>query len=141
MSTAALITWIITAGFGFYMLSVWLRNGGHRTGSHFAPPMVFGHFLLAAGGLVVWIVYVIVDSSPLAWIAFVDLLVVATLGDLLVLRWYRDRKVVSHTVGSMSASGGLAEQQIPSGVVALHGIFAVTTVVLVLLSALEVGGS
>jgi hypothetical protein len=130
MAIVALITWIITAGFGFFMLSVWLRNGGTQTRSHFAPPMVFGHFGLAAAGLVVWIIYV-----------FVDLLVVATLGDLLVLRWYRDRKVVSHSVGSMSSSTSLAEQQIPTPVVAVHGIFAVTTLVLVFLAALGVGGS
>ena len=35
----------------------------------------------------------------------------------------------------------LAEQRIPTPVVVVHGLFAVTTVVLVLLSALEVGGS
>jgi hypothetical protein len=43
--------------------------------SHFRPPVVFGHFLLAAAGLVVWIVYVVSDSQALAWVAFVDLLV------------------------------------------------------------------
>ncbi len=144
MSVAALVTWVITAGFGFFMLSVWLRNGGARNGaaaSHFQPPMVFGHFLLAAAGLVLWIVYLFVDSTPLAWVAFVDLLVVATVGDLLVYRWGKDRRALSHAVGSMSAAEGLAEQRIPVPVVVLHGVFAVSTLVLVLLSALEVGGS
>jgi hypothetical protein len=41
----------------------------------------FGHFLLAALGLLVWVVYVINDSQGLAWVAFVDLVVVAGLGD------------------------------------------------------------
>lgn len=145
MSIAALVTWVVTAGFGFYMLSIWLRNGGLGNGgaatTHLRPPIVFGHFLLAGGGLVLWVVYVFVDSTPLAWVAFVDLLVVALVGDLLVYRWFKDHRVATHAVGSMPTAAGLAEQQIPTPVVVLHGVFAVTTIVLVLLSALEVGGS
>jgi hypothetical protein len=159
MAVAALITWVITAGLGFFMLGTWIAKGGARaqtaaamvdgeaapgggsagvgagaepTSSHFPPPVVFGHFLLAATGLVLWIVYVVNDNETLAWIALVILLVVAGLGDFLVLRWIKDRRI---------SIGGLAEQHIPTAVVAVHGVFAVTTVVLVLLAALEVGGS
>jgi len=160
MAIAALITWVLTAGFGFYMLGTWLTAGGARPGagaaSHFRPPVVFAHFLLAAGGLVVWIIYVVNDSTTLAWIAFADLLVVALIGDTLVYRWFKDHREASaagssgpgRAVGSDhggtgtltgTTTGQLAEQRIPSGAVALHGLLAVTTVVLVLLSALEVG--
>jgi hypothetical protein len=163
MAIAALITWVITAGLGLFMLGTWIAKGGARaqtmagatatagagattgtgggagadgpadtTGSNFPPPAVFGHFLLAASGLVLWIVYVVNDDSTLAWIAFGILVIVAGIGDFLVLRWIGDRR---------AASRGLAEQKIPSGVVAVHGVFAVTTLVLVLLAALEVGGS
>jgi manganese efflux pump family protein len=38
------------------------------------------HFLLAAGGLVLWIVYLFAAKDVLAWIAFAALLVVAMLG-------------------------------------------------------------
>jgi len=154
MAYAALVTWVVTAGFGFFMFATWLRSGGARpqagTASHFQPPVVFTHFLLAAGGLVLWIVYVINDKTALAWVAFVDLLVVGGLGDLLVLRWFKDRRA---TTGSPTGGGPisgesdatssvqLAEQRIPKVAVVVHGIFAVTTVVLVLLAALEVGGS
>ena len=143
MSIAALITWVITAGFGFFMFSTWLRNGGSSSeaSTHFKPPMVFGHFLLAAGGLVLWVVYLFVDSTPLAWVAFADLLVVAVVGDLLAYRWTKDHRVAAHAVGSMPLEAGLAEQRIPTPAVVLHGIFAVSTIVLVLLSALEVGES
>jgi manganese efflux pump family protein len=141
MAVAALITWIITALFGFTMLGIWLRNGGGggEPASHFRPPMVFGHFLLAAGGLVLWIIYVVNDSDTLAWIAFIDLLVVATLGDILVFRWGKDRQAKTPAVGAESTATTLAEQRIPLPIVVLHGIFAVTTIVLVLLAALEVG--
>jgi hypothetical protein len=157
MAIAALVTWIITASFGFFMLGTWLSKGGTRggTASNFRPPVVFGHFLLAAGGLVVWIVYLVVDSTPLAWVAFADLLVVAAIGDVLVLRWTKDRRGTggpagagragtrgdADTLTARATGAKLAEQSIPLPAVVLHGLFAVSTVVLVLLSALEVGGS
>jgi hypothetical protein len=148
MSVVALVTWVVTAGLGFFMLATWVRGGGvrvgaasassaraaaptgHPSGTRFPPPLVFGHFLLAATGLVLWIVYLATDSHALAWVAFVILLVVAGAGDVLFLRWYRDR-------GRSAAE--LPEQGIPTPVVYLHGLFAVVTIVLVLLSALEVG--
>jgi len=157
MAVAALITWVVTAGLGFYMLRTWISNGGARDSgsSHFRPPVVFGHFLLAAGGLVLWVVYVVNDSRALAWVAFADLLVVAVLGDLLVYRWTKDRRgagAPASSAGNQGAAGDtmtvgarevgavrLAEQRIPTPAVALHGVVAVTTVVLVLLSALGVG--
>jgi uncharacterized membrane-anchored protein len=146
MAIAALITWLITAGFGFYMLSTWISAGGTRSGadgaaSHFAPPRVFAHFLLALAGLLVWIIYLIVDKSLWAWIAFVDLIIVAVIGDLLVLRWSTDRRLQKASAGGTSPGSELAEQRIPFPVVVLHGVFAVSTVVLVLLSALEIGPS
>lgn len=155
MAIAALVTWIIAAAFGFYMLGTWITRGGTRAdgASHFRPPVVFGHFVLAAGGLVLWIVYVVVDATALAWVAFADLLVVAIIGDVLVLRWVRDRRGGFDSAAPASARYGgdtmtaqserlqLAEQRIPTAAVIGHGLFAVTTVVLVLLSALSVGGS
>jgi hypothetical protein len=149
MAVAALVTWVVTAGLGIYMLATWARAGGirsaaavapagsgpsaptgHPAGTRFPPPLVFGHFLLAATGLVLWIVYLVVDSTALAWVAFVILVVVAAGGDILFLRWYRDRN---------ESGAQLAEQSIPRAVVYVHGLFAVATLVLVLLSALEVG--
>jgi hypothetical protein len=157
MAIAALVTWIITAGLGFFMLGTWIAQGGTRADgvSNFRPPVVFGHFVLAAGGLVVWIVYVLNDATTLAWVAFVDLLLVAVIGDVLVVRWTKDRRGSASdtapatgvgrrsgaTMTAPTSGRQLAEQRIPTPAVILHGIFAVSTVVLVLLSALEIGGS
>ena len=162
MALAALVTWVITAAFGFFMLGTWISQGGARasegSASNFRPPVVFGHFLLAAAGLLLWIVYLFTDSQALAWVAFIDLLVVAGIGDLLVLRWFKDRRSPApSTVGtgdSRSTTRGaaatatnatsapdLAEQRIPLAAVAAHGVFAVLTVILVLLTALGVGAS
>ena len=87
-------------------------------------------FLIAATGLVLWIIYLAVDSDALAWVAFVVIVLAAAGGDVLFLRWFRDRN---------ESGAGLAEQTIPTPVVYLHGLFAVATIVLVFLTALGVG--
>lgn len=141
MSVAALVTWVITAGFGFFMLLRWASRGGVRrvpgAGTHFPPARVFTHFGLAAAGLVVWIVYLVTGRSVLAWVAVADLVLVALLGGLLVHRWARDGRITM--AGGQPAAVDLAEQHIPRPPVVVHGLFAVTTVVLVLLTALGVG--
>ena len=142
MDIAALATWLVTAGVGFFMLMRWVRRGGMRrapeSATHFPPPLVLTHFGLAAGGLVVWIAYLVTDSAWLAWTAFADLVLVAMLGGLLVRRWTIDGRAAM-AAGAQSTQVELAEQHIPRPPVVLHGIFAVSTVVLVLLSALGVG--
>jgi hypothetical protein len=131
MAIAALITWLVTAVGGFVMLGLWISRGGHRpnSGSRLAPGLVFGHFALAVVGLVLWIVYLVVDSTALAWVAFVVLLPVAILGFTMLARWISAPRT------------GTAESRFPLPVVIGHGLFAATTLVLVLLAALGVGGS
>jgi hypothetical protein len=52
------------------------------------------HFLLAATGLVVWIIYLAADKDALAWIAFVALVFVALLGWTMFFGWARQRSQV-----------------------------------------------
>jgi hypothetical protein len=134
MEIAALVAWLITAVGGFFLLGTWLARGGTRA-SRFPPALIFGHFLLAAIGLIVWIVYVVNDSDGLAWAAFVILLPVALLGFAMLARWLSGRSAA----GGTDASGAPAEQHFPVPVVIGHGLLAVTTLVLVLLTALGVG--
>ncbi|HZC26047.1 MAG TPA: hypothetical protein VE287_03425 [Actinopolymorphaceae bacterium] len=134
MAIAALLTWLVTAVLGFTMLGLWVRGGGVGGGAatattRFAPGLIFGHFVLAAIGLLVWIWYVVTDVEALTWVAFVLLVVIAVLGDVMFVRWFRDK------------TGTSVESKLPKPVVYIHGLFAVTTVVLVLLVALGVGGS
>lgn len=123
------------------MLLRWASRGGVRriagAGTHFPPARVFTHFGLAAAGLVVWIVYLVTGWSVLAWVAFADLVLVALLGGLLVRRWAKDGRVAM--AGGQPAAVDLAEQHISRPPVVVHGIFAVATVVLVLLTALGFG--
>jgi hypothetical protein len=140
MKWAALITWVLTAGGGFVLLSIWLARGGMKSqaaGNRIKPPLIMSHFLLAATGLVLWIVYVVDDSSTLAWIAFVLLLVVALLGFTMFGIWLRRRRA-----GAGGATPDTpAEQHFPIAIVGLHGLLAATTLVLVVLASAGVGGS
>ena len=158
MSIAALITWIVTAGFGSFMLIRWATRGGvtkvDGAGTHLPPARVFTHFGLAAAGLIIWIIYLVTDSTILAWVAVVDLVVIATIGVVMVRQWAKDGRaaIAAAAAGAGGANAGtvdarkvdagtvdLAEQHIPRPPVVLHGIFAVSTLILVLLTALGLG--
>jgi hypothetical protein len=150
MSIAALVTWVITAGFGFFMLIRWATRGGVRkvdgAETHLPPVRVFTHFGLAAAGLIVWIIYLVTGATLLAWIAVADLVLVAIIGVVMVRQWAKDGRaaMAAATAGAAPSSGGgpdLAEQHIPRPPVVLHGIFAVSTLVLVLFTALGIGPS
>ena len=136
------------------MLAKWVAGGGHRGGSatKLPPPVVFGHFLLAAAGLVLWIIYLALDADSLRWVAFVLLVLVALGGFPLFARWLPSRRSAaavpagvgagasrSGSVGPGTAGTEPAERHLPVPVVAAHGLVAVVTVVLVLLTALGVG--
>ena len=145
MKWAALIAWLITAGGGFVLLSIWLARGGMKqqqeAGNRIRPPLILSHFLLAAGGLVVWIIFLISDDDALAWIAFAILAVVAVLGFTMFAIWLRRRQAGTGGGAEIATPGVPAEQHFPVPIVGVHGLLAVTTVVLVLLTALDVGGS
>ena len=130
MALIALITWLVTAAGGFFMLFRWMGRGGHRPGSasRLSSPLVYLHFLLAAVGLVVWIVYLAIDSDALTWVAFILLLPTALLGFTMFARWLGSRRTDS-----------VPESGFPVPVVLGHGVFAATTLVLVLLTALGIG--
>jgi hypothetical protein len=140
MAWAALISWIVTAGGGFVLLALWVRNGGMRQsepGRRIRPPLILSHFGLAATGLVLWIIYVATDSDALAWIAFAILLAVALLGWTMFAIWWQ-RRQAGGAVAAASTPDVPAEQRFPVAIVALHGLLAVTTVVLVFLAAVGV---
>ncbi|MCE3554099.1 hypothetical protein LWC33_21925 [Pseudonocardia sp. RS11V-5] len=157
MGIAALIAWVLAAVGGFVMLGRWVAHGGLRSSgaSRFPPGLILGHFGLAAAGLVVWIVYLVLDARVLSWISLALLVVVALLGFTMFRLWvpaYRARAATA-TVGTRDPAGGPgaaseagaapepAESHLPVAVVGAHGVLAVATVVLVLLAALGVPSS
>jgi hypothetical protein len=146
MDVAALVTWLATAVGGFVLLGTWITKGGVRQAqagqSRFPPAVIFGHFLLAAGGLVLWIVFLASDeSSGLAWTAFVILVVVALLGFAMFARWLAGRRTAAAGVRATAAGGDAAlpaEQHFPIPVVVVHGLLGAVTLVLVLIAALSI---
>lgn len=130
MEFAALGAWILAAVAGGYLLVIWMLNGGASTKvTRFPVLVVVGHPLAAAGGLAVWVAYLATGDAGYAWVAFAALLVVVMQGFMLFTRWLVGR-------GGRHARG--AEQAFPAAAVAVHGAVAVTTVVLVFLTAIQI---
>jgi len=128
-------------------------------------PVVFGHAGFAVTGLGVWFVYMYVNLSRLAWITILILLFVATLGAFMFTRWIPVHRMANRSPGlpvrqeaalgarraGAGAVGGLgngpdgpfpgieqlpAESNFPLPVVLLHGVLAVTTLTLVVISVI-----
>src|SRR5438876_1864439 len=135
MDWAALITWVLTAGGGFVLFAIWLKNGGmaQQERGRIRPALILSHFALAATGLVLWIVYVASDSKGIAWVAFVLLLAVAAIGFTMLGIWLGQRRGRGGDVLG-SPAGDAAEQRFPVPIVGLHGLLAATTLVLVFLA-------
>lgn len=175
-----MFVWITTAGFGLYLLSIWLieydKDYQAAAATRLPPLMLACHVLFAGGGLIVWAGYLIFDTDSLAWVAVVAVLTAAALGTAMAARWfgvYRETRALRQAAAD-GANGQLAtapsvtgsaseraasahagrvatlstpvdigppERNFPLPVVIGHGLFATTTIALVLLTALGVGGS
>jgi hypothetical protein len=137
MQLAALGFWIATAMGGLYMFGLLFRSGNTNNeaqDSHLPTFAVFTHGFLALLGLAGWATYMISRQTPLGWTVFGIILLVAAGGGLLFLRWTIDRHRMSDRNRDL-----LAEQQIPSPVVHLHGALATVTIAAVLLTMLGIG--
>src|SRR5215467_1831905 len=184
MSGIALLAWSVTALAGLYLLAIWLieydPDFQHAAATRLPVIVVCGHVFFAVVGLLSWVIYLITDKKIFCWGSTAALVVIATLGFTMAIRWigvYRatrralpsepaiagafvPRKASpergwwspveegpASTPGSSSDQarpGELAvppERHFPVSVVIAHGVFAVTTVVLVVLIFFGVGGS
>ena len=144
MGFATVITWFAAVLMGLYMLTVWLiENDVTDRGaapSRLPVPVVFAHLGLAATGLTVWVAYLIVGRKPLAWAAIGILVAIALLGATMFARWipvYRGPEPPVVPVPGTGMLSAPAERNFPVAVVAAHGVFAVTTLVLALITVLE----
>jgi hypothetical protein len=91
MRAAALISWLVTASLGAFMLRTWLARGGlgsERAKAGGLPPqLIFGHAAAALTGLLVWVAFVASGARPLAWAAVALLMVAVGLGLCTVTLW------------------------------------------------------
>ena len=181
MPVIALITWIVTALGGLYLLAIWLieydPDFQRAAATRLPVPVISGHVLLALSGLAIWIIYLLTDSPVFAFVTLAVLAFVAVFGLTMAVRWigvYRASPTRPPPVaflapapaagaprdawtpsaartdgrpsmpGPEGRAGALAvppERHFPLSVVIGHGIFAVVTIVLVLLTVLGVGAS
>jgi hypothetical protein len=129
MGVVALVSWLITGGFGLYLLAVWLieydREFQTTTRTRLPVPVISSHVLLAVGGLGVWSAYLFLDRRALAFMAVLILLVAVALGLTMAVRWlrvYREEDPVlagpSPASASMIAAAGVAFADMPGRAVA-----------------------
>jgi hypothetical protein len=146
MSVVALFTWIITIFLGLVLLVIWIveydREFQSAAATRLPVPVISGHALLAMGGLILWIGYLLLDEEPLAWAAAAVLGAVAVLGLVMAARWIGVYRAYDDPGPSLTRRTSVpAERHFPLPVVVAHGVMAVATVLLVLLTALGVGGT
>jgi hypothetical protein len=129
MSLTTIAVWLVTAAIGIYLLFLWLRGGGLRRQkakvTRFPVTLIFSHPALGVGSLALWVGSLLTGVTAYAWTSFGMLTVAALLGFAMFTRW----------LGAGRHARG-AEQGFPVVAVLSHGVAAVVTFVLVLLSAM-----
>jgi hypothetical protein len=113
MSIIALITWIIAASCGLYLVSIWLIEYDKEfqaVARTRLPPLVLAaHVTLAGGGLVTWVIWFVWWNNYLVWAAALALALAVTLGTIMAIRWvgvyreYRGIRRSRHRAGGILA--------------------------------------
>ena len=143
MSVAALFTWMVTILAGLILVVIWIIEYDPEfqtaAATRLPVPVISAHALLGLGGLMLWIGYLLEDQQQLAWAAVAALGTVAVLGLIMAARWISVSRTVVDPGPSLTRSATVPpERNFPLPVVVVHGILAVTTLVLVLFTALGV---
>lgn len=148
----ALLAWLATAASGGLVLVRWLLAGGNplrRTMTAAPPAVILGHVGAGALGLVLWVSFMLSGAVALAWTALAILAPVAGLGmsvlllglpgpvrPLIETRGMGTRAIETRGAG---ARGPGRPTRIPVLAIVGHGMFAVTTLLLVLMATIGAG--
>jgi len=146
MDTVALYTWMVTILAGLLLLVIWImeydREFQSAAATRLPVPVISAHALMGMGGLLLWIGYLLVDEERLAWAAVAVLGTVALLGLIMAARWIRVYRAIADPGPSLTKTVVVPpERHFPVPVVIAHGILAFSTITLVVITALGVGGS
>jgi len=144
MSAASLFAWIATALVGLLLLVIWLMEYDPQfqsaTATRLPVPVISTHALLGMGGLILWGAYLLADEDRLAYATIVDLGIAVALGLTMAARWIRVyrtyRRPASHAPSATQVVTVPPERHFPVSAVVLHGVLAITTVILVVLTVL-----
>lgn len=127
LRVAALAAWLFTAAAGAYLIAGW-RAAGHPRRAGLVPATVLSHFGLAVAGLGIWAAFVITGVPALAWLGVSLIVLIAGLG-----------------MGALSAmlpepgrdpATATSKPGLPVTVIAVHGMLATATILLVLLASI-----
>jgi hypothetical protein len=151
MPLISVIFWIVTIFIGLFLLAIWLieydPDYQRAEATRLPISVISGHVLLAVTGLAVWITYLVTDAERLAWVTVAILMVVVSFGITMAVRWigvyreHRNPSAAERPGGDPARLTVPPERHFPPAVVIGHGVFATATILLVVLTALGVGGS
>ena len=148
MGVVAFVTWLLTAVCGLGLISIWMfEYDGSGPASRLPKTAIGGHILLALTGMALWTTFLFTRMSRVAWATVGILVVVALLGLVMLLRWigvHRANRAASPVLASAGSgtprfeAAAPPERHLPIALVVAHGVLAVVTLLLVLLTALDV---
>jgi hypothetical protein len=133
---AALPAWLITAASGGYVLVHWPRAGGRlrrRATTAVPPVVVLAHAAFALLGLVLWTVFVATGWVAVVWVAAGPLAPAAGLGMAVLVIVAPPAPATPARAPARSGAGR------PVLVIAPHGLFATTVLLLVITAAVGAG--
>jgi hypothetical protein len=144
LALVALVTWLVTVGFGGLMMARWVARGGLRRGGprRSLPALNVTHFGLALAGLAGWIGYLVTGLIAVAWTACALLLPAAGLGMVLVSRWFPERSAVETVVPAVpvpsapAAAGPPPTWHPPALIVVTHVALATATILFAVLATI-----
>lgn len=144
MSAASLFAWIATVLVGLTLLVIWLMEYDPQFQSAAATrlpiPMISTHALLGMAGLVLWGAYLLADEDRLAYATIADLVIAVALGLTMAGRWINVYRAYRGSPRRDASAAQVVtvppERHFPVSAVILHGVLAVTTVVLVVFTVL-----
>jgi hypothetical protein len=144
LSVIALFTWMATVLAGLVLLIIWIIEYDPEfqsaTATRLPVPVISLHAFLGLSGLMLWVSYLLLGQRRLAWATVCILGAVAVLGLVMAARWLGVYRQVAAPGPSLTRQTIVPpERNFPLSVVILHGVLAVTTLVLVLFTALGVG--
>jgi len=144
MSVAALFAWMAAISAGLILLVIWIIEYDPEfqtaAATRLPVPVISAHALLGVLSLMLWVGYLLLGRVPLAWATVAALGTVAVLGLVMAARWVRVYQAFGDPGPPLTRSTTAPpERSFPLPVVVVHGILAVTTLVLVLFTALGVG--
>jgi hypothetical protein len=164
LTLSALAAWIVTAAAGLYLLTGWLAHGGwrrrHIRAAGLPPLVILGHAGLAVAGLGIWIAFAASGVPALAWTAVGLTLLIAGLGLATLVTGLPEPAEsaaadpgdparlpgaglpgtagdgAGPALATRAAVAAPAKVRMPWTVIAVHGVLAAATIMLVLLAAI-----